>query len=130
MIIYLGPTLLPGSSGLPENFKLHLKVQPRVGQPLFPYLALHHAGFSMRLAVTGMAGSLLHHLFTLTPHCFVFLRFTKQNEKNGGGGIFSVALSFGFPQVGVTDRVAPRLRILCYMQKIGFGGSTIAQTQK
>jgi len=61
-------------------------------------LALHQVGFAWPPRHRG-AGALLPHLFNLAvprPHV----------RAASLGGVFSVALSRGFPRVGVTDHLA------------------------
>ena len=71
---------LPGNSGGPPS-----------SVPLF---GLAPGGVYLAPAVTGGTGELLPHRFTLTP---------ADMQKIGGGGFFSVALSFLSPGLGVTQ---------------------------
>ncbi len=71
---------LPGNSGGPPS-----------NVPLF---GLAPGGVYLAPAVTGGTGELLPHRFTLTP---------SDMQKTGGGGLFSVALSFLSPGLGVTQ---------------------------
>jgi len=80
-VIYLGRQLPDASSGLPEGEAGHLNAL------LF---GLAPGGVFLANPVTGVAGGLLHHLFTLTH----------------AGGMLSVALSVGSPRLGVTQHPA------------------------
>ena len=116
VVIYLVPLLLAGSSGLPSRasishiFRMRNEIWTGAlysrlcTKKVRDYLTLLRVGFTMHFAVTGKNGGLLHHLFTLTPN----VETSKKHYLRGG--IFSVALSFGFPQVGVTDHAA-RMRV-------------------
>jgi len=59
---------------------------------------LHRVGFAWPPRHRG-AGALL-------PHHFNLARPRLQLRATGVGGVFSVALSRGFPRVGVTDHPA------------------------
>lgn len=90
--IHLRPTLPPASSGLPAGSG----GQPSnacAGACRLP-LDLAPGGVYLAARVTSGAGGLLHHRFTLT-RC-----------PRTPGGLLSVALSRGLPQVGVTHHPA------------------------
>ena len=86
MTIPLASTLPSRSSDLPGN-----SGGPPSSVPLF---GLAPGGVYLAPAVTGGTGELLPHRFTLTP---------ADMQKIGGGGFFSVALSFLSPGLGVTQ---------------------------
>ena len=86
MTIHLGSMLPPSSSDLPGN-----SGGPPSDVPLF---GLAPGGVYLAPAVTGGTGELLPHRFTLTP---------ADMQKIGRGGLFSVALSFLSPGLGVTQ---------------------------
>lgn len=90
-VIHLGPALPQGSSGLPDC----------ASRKRIERAALEHSlsdlapgGVYLAAAVTGGAGGLLHHRFTLTP------------GPRTEGGLFSVALSRGSPRVAVNHHLA------------------------
>ena len=91
MTIPLASTLPSRSSDLPGN-----SGGPPSSVPLF---GLAPGGVYLAPAVTGGTGELLPHRFTLTP---------ADMQKIGGGGFFSVALSFLSPGLGVTQHPALR----------------------
>ncbi len=82
----------PGSV-LESHLSKRLTRRHRAGNPQTPtYLALLREGVTVPSLLAERGGGLLHHLFTLTP-----LR----------GGLFSVALSAGFPLPGSTPAPCP-----------------------
>ena len=85
--IHLGRRLLAASCDLPGTRSTGRRC---------PCLALLRVGFASR-PVARVDGGLLHHRFTLA--CFHLSREVI-------GGLFSVALSVGFPRLGVTQHPA------------------------
>lgn len=84
--IHLDPPLPAGSSGLPGNLD---------GQPSnVPLFGLAPGGVYLAPSVTGGTGELLPRLFTLTR---------TEWKPSRAGGVFSVALSFLSPGLGVTQ---------------------------
>lgn len=94
-VISLGQRLPATSSGLPGGQKG--RAAPRRPQTPSPLLGLAPGGVCQAAPVTGGAGALLPHRFTLTAPA-----------QGGVGGLFSVALSVGSPRLGVTQHRALR----------------------
>src|SRR5919201_6790795 len=89
--IHLGPALPPISSGLPGPGRATCRRS---------CLALHRVGFTSDAPCHHGAGALLPHHFTLAGEAVHVLPLRL-------GGVVSVALSLGFPRVGVTDHPCP-----------------------
>src|SRR5690348_2707243 len=80
-------------AGRPQALAQALRPKPHSPSDLAP------GGVYLAARITPGAGGLLHHRFTLTP---------GPAEDRARGGLLSVALSRGSPQVGVTDHPALR----------------------